>query len=163
MVNAHSKNFNIVFDRPMSKTTRAHQVAMYVVFESPLQMLADSPSNYLKEHQSTQFISVIPTVWDETRILSAKISDHIITARRSGTEWFIGVMGNSKARAFTVDLSFLSSGDYQMESFSDGTNAEKYASDYQINKQLVTNISKVNIKLAPSGGWAARLIKVQAK
>ncbi len=163
MVNAHSKNFHIVFNRPMSKTTRAHQVAMYVVFESPLQMLADSPSNYIKEHLSTQFISVIPTVWDETRILSAKISDHIITARRSGTEWFIGVMGNSKPREFTVDLSFLSSGDYQMESFADGINAEKYASDYQINKQSVTNINKVNIKLAPSGGWVARLIKVQAK
>ena len=163
MVNAHSKNFHTVFDRPMSKTTRAHQVAMYVVFESPLQMLADSPSNYIKEHQSTQFISAIPTVWDETRILSAKISDHIITARRSGSEWFIGVMGNSKPREFTVDLSFLSSGNYQMESFADGINAGQYASDYQINEQLVTNISKIKIKLAASGGWVARLIKVQAK
>jgi len=161
MVNAHSKNFHIVFDRPMSKTTRAHQVAMYVVFESPLQMLADSPSNYIQEHQSTRFISDIPTVWDETRILSAKISDHIITARRSGAEWFIGVMGNSKARVFAVDLSFLAAGDYQMESYADGINAEKYASDYQIDKQLVTNISKVNIKLAPSGGWVARLIKAK--
>jgi len=163
MVNAHSKNFHIVFDRPMSKTTRAHQVAMYVVFESPLQMLADSPSNYIKEHQSTQFISAIPTVWDETRILSAKISDHIITARRSGSEWFIGVMGNSKPREFTVDFSFLSSGNYQMESFADGINAGQYASDYQINNQLVSNISKVKIKLAASGGWVARLIKVQSK
>ncbi|KGJ91208.1 glycoside hydrolase family 97 protein [Colwellia psychrerythraea] len=163
MINAHSKNFNIVFDRPMSKTTRAHQVAMYVVFESPLQMLADSPSNYLKEYQSTQFISVIPTVWDETRILSAKISDHIITARRSGDEWFVGIMGNSKAHDFTVDLSFLSSGDYQMESFADGINSEKYASDYQINKQSVTRLNKVKVRLAPSGGWVARLIKVKVK
>ncbi|GHE95931.1 glycoside hydrolase family 97 protein [Thalassotalea profundi] len=157
MVNAQPENFNIVFDRPMSKTTRAHQVAMYVVFESPLQMLADSPSNYLKEHETTQFISTIPTVWDETIILSAKISDHIITARRSGEHWFIGVMGNSMARDFTVDLSFLPKGEYELESFADGVNADKFASDYQMYKHKVTPQSKVNIKLAPSGGWVARL------
>ena len=161
MVNAQAKNFSIVFDRPMSKTTRAHQVAMYVVFESPLQMLADSPSNYLKEHQTTQFISKIPTVWDETRIISAKLSDHIITARRSGDEWFIGAMGNSNAREFTIDLSFLPVGDYQLESFADGVNAGKYASDYQIKQQVVNRLTQVNIKLSPSGGWAARLSQVQ--
>lgn len=157
MVNAQPENFNIVFDRPMSKTTRAHQVAMYVVFESPLQMLADSPSNYLKAHETTQFISTIPTVWDETIILSAKISDHIITARRSGEHWFIGVMGNSMARDFTVDLSFLPQGEYELESFADGINADKFASDYQIGQQQVTSKSKVKIQLAPSGGWVARL------
>lgn len=159
MVNAQPNNFNIVFDRPMSKTTRAHQVAMYVVFESPLQMLADSPSNYLKEHQTTEFISKIPTVWDETVILSAKLSDHIITARRSGDDWFIGVMGNSKAREFVVDLSFLPQGQYKMKSFADGVNADQYASDYHINNQRVTQLSNININLAPSGGWVAKLSK----
>ncbi len=159
MVNAQPENFKIIFNRPMSKTTRVHQMAMYVIFESPLQMLADSPSNYLKEHQSTEFISKIPTVWDDTRILSAKLSDHIITARRSGDDWFIGVMGNSEQREFTIDLSFLSKGIYNMESFADGINAAKYASDYQTLRQQVNNKSKFTIKLAPSGGWVARLEK----
>lgn len=159
MVNAQPENFKIVFNRPMSKTTRAHQLAMYVVFESPLQMLADSPSNYLKEHESTQFISNVPTVWDETIILSAKLSDHIIIARKSGDDWFIGVMGNSKKRKFTLDLSFLDKGTYTMESFSDGINADKYASDYKQKTQQVSSNTKVNIELAPSGGWVARLRK----
>ncbi|GIU08553.1 MULTISPECIES: glycoside hydrolase family 97 protein [unclassified Shewanella] len=160
MINTQPDNFRINFNRPMSKTTRVHQIAMYVVFESPLQMLADTPSHYLREHESTVFITSVPTVWDETRVLSAKISDHIIIARRSGDDWFIGVMGNSQAREFTVDLSFLAestSKSYQMDSFADGINADKYASDYQTRAEQVTSADKINITLAPSGGWVARL------
>jgi len=122
-------------------------------------MLADTPSNYLKEHESTEFISKVPTVWDETIIISAKLSDHIITARKSGEDWFIGVMGNSKKRDFTIDLSFLGKGDYLMESFADGINADKYASDYQKRTRKVTANTKVNVQLAPSGGWIARIQK----
>ncbi len=159
MVNAQPENFKIIFNRPMSKTTRVHQMAMYVVFESPLQMLADSPSNYLKEHDSTAFISKVPTVWDDTIILSAKISDHIIMARRSADDWFIGVMGNSEKREFSIDLSFLGTGDYKMESFADGVNADKYASDYKKQIKWVDAKSKINITLAPSGGWVAKISK----
>jgi alpha-glucosidase len=134
-------------------------MAMYVVFESPLQMLADSPSNYLKEHESTLFISRVPTVWDETFVLSAKLSDHIITARKSGEDWFIGVMGNSQKREFSIDLSFLEAGEFTMESFADGINADKYASDYQRQKRQVNTSTTLNIKLAPSGGWVAKISK----
>ncbi|MGS0680834.1 glycoside hydrolase family 97 protein [Shewanella sp. 125m-7] len=160
MVNAQPDNFRINFNRPMSKTTRVHQMAMYVVFESPLQMLADTPSHYLREHESTEFITRVPTVWDETKVLSAKISDHIIIARRSGKQWFIGVMGNSRPREFTLDLSLLGlseSQQYQMSSFADGNNADKYASDYQTKTETVTAKSTINITLAPSGGWVANL------
>ncbi len=159
MVNAQPDNFKIVFNRPMSKTTRVHQMAMYVVFESPLQMLADSPSNYLKEHESTQFISQIPTVWDETIVLSAELSDHIIIARKSGFDWFIGVMGNSKKREFSLDLTFLGAGEFTMESFSDGANADKYASDYKTQVEQVSESSIIKAKLAPSGGWVAKISK----
>jgi alpha-glucosidase len=159
MVNAQPENFKIIFNRPMSKTTRVHQMAMYVVFESPLQMLADSPSSYLKEHESTEFISKVPTVWDETIILSAKLSDHIITARKSGEDWFIGAMGNSKKREFILDLSFLGKGNFSMQSFADGKNANKYASDYQTKTQKVSATTQVKINLAPSGGWVARISK----
>ncbi|GIU28096.1 glycoside hydrolase family 97 protein [Shewanella schlegeliana] len=159
MVNAQPENFNINFNRPMSKTTRAHQLAMYVVFESPLQMLADTPSHYLREHESTEFITRVPTVWDETQVLSAKISDHIMIARRSGNQWFIGVMGNSKQREFTLDLSFLGSDNklYQMHSITDGPNAHRYGSDYASKSEVVTAQSLIKIQLAPSGGWVARL------
>ncbi len=159
MVNAQPDNFKIVFNRPMSKTTRVHQMAMYVVFESPLQMLADSPSNYLKEHESTQFISQIPTVWDETIVLSAELSDHIIIARKSGFDWFISVMGNSKKREFSLDLTFLGAGEFTMESFSDGANADKYASDYKTQVEQVSESSIIKVKLAPSGGWVAKISK----
>ncbi|ABV86953.1 glycoside hydrolase family 97 protein [Shewanella pealeana] len=160
MVNAQPENFKINFNRPMSKTTRVHQLAMYLVFESPLQMLADTPSHYLREHESTEFITSVPTVWDETLVLSAKIGDHIIIARRSADKWFIGVMGNSQAREFTLDLSFLAdsaSQVYQMNSFADGLNADKYASDYLSKSEQVTAKDKVKITLAPSGGWVASL------
>ena len=161
MVNSQPENFNINFNRPMSKTTRVHQMAMYVVFESPLQMLADSPSNYLREAESTDFISKVPTVWDETIIVSAKIADHIITARRSGDEWFIGVMGNSNKREFTINLSFLDNGNYQMDSFADGINSDRHASDYKIHNQQVIKNQDIPIKLAPSGGWVAHLTKLK--
>ena len=157
MVNSQPENFSIVFNRPMSKTTRAHQVAMYIVFESPLQMLADSPSNYLKAHESTAFISMIPTVWDETKVLSAKLKEHIITARRSGKDWFIGMMSNSQGLDVEIDMSFLPDGQYRLSSFGDGKNAERYASDYVTKEFIVSNRDKVTISTAPNGGWAARL------
>lgn len=162
MVNTQPENFNINFNRPMSKTTRTHQLAMYVVFESPLQMLADTPSHYLAEHESTEFITSVPTVWDETRVLSAKISDHIIIARRSGQQWFIGAMGNSKPREFSFDLSFIGSANerYQMYSIADGINAQRYASDYSPKSEIVTANSQIDIQLAPSGGWVARLMPI---
>ncbi len=160
MINRQPKNFAINFERPMSKTTRAHQVAMYVIYESPLQMLADSPSNYLKEAATTRFIAAIPTVWDETRIIAAKMSDHIISARRSGDNWFIGAINNEIAKDFSIDLSFLSAGDYQLAIFQDGINADRYASDYQIKHLIVNKNDNLSIQLAANGGWAARLTPI---
>lgn len=155
-VNAQPKNFNISFNRPMSKTTRVHQMAMYVVYESPMQMLADSPSNYLAAPKTTAFIAKVPTVWDDTKILSAKLGDHIITARRSGTSWYVGVMGNGKPRDFTLDLAFLGKGGYQMQSFADGVNADKFAQDYRQQQSKVDRNDQIKVLLAPNGGWVAR-------
>ena len=90
MINATKADFKPIFNRPMSQGTRCQQLAMYVVFESPLQMLADSPSNYRKEPESLAFLSAVPTVWDETRVLSAAIGEHILVARRSGSDWYVG-------------------------------------------------------------------------
>ncbi|WP_282131153.1 glycoside hydrolase family 97 protein [Pseudoalteromonas aliena] len=160
MVNTQPENFRISFNRPMSKTTRAHQVALYVVFESPLQMLADSPSNYRKEHESTRFISSIPSVWDETVVLSAKLTDHIVMARRSGSDWFVAVLGNSEGREYEIDFGFLGQGQYKMELFKDGINADNYASDYATSTLAIDSKLKHKVQLAPNGGWVAKLRKV---
>ncbi len=110
MNNAQPKNFRAIFDRPMSMGTRAHQVAMYVVYLSPLQMLADSPSQYLKESECAKFISRIPTTWDATIPLQASIGEEIAVARKHGKTWYIGAMTNEKARELNLDLSFLDGG-----------------------------------------------------
>jgi alpha-glucosidase len=157
MVNAQPDNFNAVWNRPMSQGTRCHQLAMYVVFESPLQMLADNPSNYYKEAECMEFLSVVPSVWDTTIVLSAKIADHILIARKKGDEWFVGGMTNGGPKDLKVDFSFLGTGNHKIDIWQDGINANRYASDY---KKISTDISAkdtMKIHLAPGGGWAARI------
>ena len=159
MSNAQKDNFQISWNRPMSLGTRCHQVAMYVVFESPLQMLCDSPSAYLKEKETTTFISKIPSVWDEIKVLKAKVGDYIIIARRKGKTWYIGGMTDWTGRDFEIDLSFLPSGTFKMEIMKDGTNAHRFAEDYVKETKKVTNKSRVKIKMAQGGGWAAIISK----
>jgi len=143
----------------MSLGTRCHQVAMYVVYESPLQMLCDAPSAYLKEKETTEFISKIPSVWDETKVLEAKVADYIIIARRKGKTWYIGGMTDWTARNFEIDLSFLAKGEYNMEVMKDGANANRFGEDYKKDKLKVSSKSKVKIKMATGGGWAAIISK----
>ena len=94
MLNATKKDFAPVFDRPMSLGTRCHQLGMYVVFESPLQMLSDSPSNYLREPEMMEFLAPVPSVWDDTKVLDARIAEYALVARRSGKDWYVGAMTN---------------------------------------------------------------------
>ncbi len=155
MINAQPKNFDISWNRPMSMGTRCHQIAMYVIYESPLQMLADNPSNYIKEEETTRFIAKIPTVWDETKVLKATIGEVIAIARRKGNNWYIGAMTNNEARKFEIDLSFLNEGKYQMQVFRDGPNAHRYASDYRTIIRTVMKQDRLNLELAPGGGWVA--------
>ena len=112
MLNATKAGFAQIFDRPMAMGTRCHQLAMYVVFESPLQMLADSPSNYLREPEAMEFLSAVPTVWDETRVLDAKIAEYVVVARRKGSDWYIGAMTNWTPRDLEIDLGFLPAGNF---------------------------------------------------
>ena len=96
----------------MSLGTRCHQLAMYVVYESPLQMLADSPTNYMREPETMEFLRPIPTVWDETRVLDGRIGDYVVVARRKGQDWFVGAMNDWTPRELEIDLaSFLPAGD----------------------------------------------------
>ena len=161
MINAQEKNFQATFTRPMSMGTRCHQLAMYVVYESPLQMLADSPSHYLKETEYLEFLSKVPVVWDETHVLEARVADYIVIARRSGEEWYMGAMTDGTAREFSVDLSFLPEGEFEAAIFKDGINAQHYGSDYKKEVTPLSNQDKLKIKLAPGGGWVARIYPVE--
>ena len=159
MRNAQERQFSPVFDRPMSLGTRVHQLAMYVVFESPLQMLADSPSNYLDQPECLAFLSGVPVTWDETRVLTARVGDWIAVARRKGEEWYVGAMTDWTARDLELDLSFLGSGVWQAETFADGANAERDAEDYtRTTEPGAPGIIRVH--LASGGGWVTRFRRV---
>jgi len=157
MLNANRRSFASIFDRPMSLGTRCHQLAMYVVFESPLQMLADSPSNYLREPEAMSFLGPVPSVWDETRVLDASIAEYVAVARRNGRDWYIGAMTNWTPREMELDLSFLPPGNFKMQAFQDGVNANRMAGDYEVVRRQVNRDTKLKIRLAEGGGWAARI------
>lgn len=159
MSNATRRTFRSVNNHPMSQGTRVHQMAMYTVFEAPLQMLADSPSKYAKEQECTDFISKIPTTFDETIALDGKIAEFITIARRKGDIWYVASMTNWIPRSCTIDLSFLGEGNYEAEIFADGVNADRDATDYKKETCTVTFKDKFNVQLAPGGGWTARITK----
>ena len=157
MFNAARESFAAVFNRPMSQGTRCHQLAMYVVFESPLQMLADSPSNYLREPESLEFLAAVPTVWDETRVLDARVGEYILLARRAGKDWYVGAMTGWTPRDVDLSLSFLGEGGYIADIYRDGPNADRVGVDYVREKHAVVSSDRLRIHLAPGGGWAARI------
>ncbi|PID61821.1 MAG: alpha-glucosidase [Ignavibacteriae bacterium] len=162
MKNAAKGNFVGIFNAPMSQGTRVHQMAMYVIYESPLQMLCDNPSNYLKEQEVMEFLSPVPVQWDTTKIIQAKISDYIITARKYQENWYLAVMNDWEPRKFYISLNFLDDNKkYKMLIFKDGKNAHRYGSDYIKENNEVTSKSSVDIELAPGGGYVCRIIPIE--
>lgn len=155
MINAQRNSFRIVDAAPMTQGTRIHQLAMYVVYESPLQYLAGNICDYLKEPEYAEYYGKIPVVWDETVVMDGRISDYILVARRNGNDWWIGAMTDWTPRSLQVDLSFLEEGSYNAEIYMDGTNADVYASDYRKESIQVTRNDKLTLKMAPGGGWVA--------
>lgn len=159
MKNAQLENYRWNWERPMSLGTRCHQLAMYVVYESPLQMLADTPSNYLKEEESMEFLSAVPSVWDETIALDAQYGDYVLMARKSGKDWYVGAMTDWDERDLEFDFSFLGEGTFEIDIFQDGVNADRYGSDFKRVSRDITSTDKLIIHLAPGGGWAARITR----
>ncbi len=155
MVNAQKINFRPIARRPMSQGTRCHQLAMYVVYESPLQMLSDSPSHYYDNPEAMDFLSEVPTVWDETKVLDAKVGEYVLIARRNGNKWYIGGMTDWQPRDITIDLSFLKEGTHTLTMWQDGVNANRYGNDNVKTSQEVTAADKIKVHLAPGGGVAA--------
>jgi alpha-glucosidase len=155
MVNVNKRNFKPLYNVPMSQGTRCQQLAMYVVYESPLQMLADNPSNYYREPECMEFLSKVPVVWDDTKVLDAKLSDYVLLARRSKDKWYIGAMTDWTAREMIIDFTFLGEGEYKITMYQDGINADRNGNDYKILKGKITRKDKHKIKLAPGGGFTA--------
>lgn len=137
---------------PMAGGTRAYQMALYVCFESGLQMLADSPTRYLREDECTRFIASVPTTWDDTRVLSAKAGDHYVVAKRKGSRWFIGAITGDKPQDIEISLNFLD-GNGHMTYFQDGRNAHRIGVDYKKQQQNVTPQTRMKLHLVRNGGW----------
>ena len=157
MRNATRTTFAAINSQPMAMGTRCHQLAMYVVYDAPLQMLSDSPSNYLREPETMEFLGPVPTEWDDTKVLDARIADYVAVARRNGREWYVGAMNDWTPRSLQVDLSFLPEGSFTMEAYQDGVNADRNASDCKKISMQVSRSTKITLPLASGGGWAARI------
>ncbi|MDL2211036.1 glycoside hydrolase family 97 protein [Bacteroides sp. OttesenSCG-928-M17] len=160
MRNASKGNYFPSNSEPMSQGTRCRQLAMYVIFESPFNMLCDAPTNYMREPESLQFIAEIPTVWDETITLEGKLGEYIVMARRSGSTWYVGGMTNWDAREVTIDLSAITKEletKYLVTQFADGANAHRSGRDYKKSSFTVTGKEKLTIHMAPGGGFAFKL------
>lgn len=159
MRNASKSNYRPVYNEPMSQGTRCRQLAEYVVFDSPLNMLCDSPSNYIAEVECTEFIAACPETWDESLGVNGEIGKYITIARRSGDAWYVGALTNWDERDITLDLSFLGEGEWSLDIFQDGPNAEKAARDYVHTTATVPAGHKITAHLAPGGGWAAKITR----
>ena len=157
MLNGTKTTYRESYHEPMSQGTRCRQFAMYVIFESPFNMLCDSPCNYEKEPVSTEFIAAIPTVWDETVALDGKVGQYAVMARRKDDAWYVGGMTNWNGRYVTVDLSFLPEGTYDVEKYVDGYESHVLARDFRVEKQSADNTAKIKVWMAAGGGFAFKI------
>lgn len=159
--NAQKKEFYQYGNRPVGLGSRSHSMALNVMFESPLTMLPDSPSDYYANDECTSFLTKIPVVWDETKIIDAKIGEYVILARRSGDDWYLAAITNWDARKLTVDLNFLGSGKYNMNYFMDGKNTNNRAIDFVHKSQKVDSSTTIEMNLSSGGGWVAKIMRKQ--
>jgi len=159
MRNSNRRNFRPINSNPMSQGTRCHQLAMYVIFEVPFQMLSDNATAYMQEQESTDFITKVPTTFDETVPLDGKVAEYVAIARRNGDTWYVGAMTNWTRRELTIDFSFLGGGEWKAVIFKDGINADRDATDYLREETKISANDKMQINLSTGGGWAARIEK----
>ena len=157
--NATKIQFKPIWGKVMSQGTRCHQLAMFVVYNNPLQIFSGNPSQGYLEPKFMELLGGIPTTWDTTIILEAKVADYIITARRKGEEWFIGGMTDWTARGFNLQFNFLSEGNYEATICEDGINADRYAADYSIRTFSIKKEDSIPVQMAPGGGFLIHLKK----
>jgi alpha-glucosidase len=156
MRSAHKQDYKPSWVNTMSIGTRAHQLAMYIVFESGFQMLADNPFNYLREPETTSFITSVPVTWDETRVLDASVGEYIVTAKRKDEKWFIGAMGNDQKHDLKIETNFLKANtSYQITLIKDGINADFQAMDFKRVVKPVKAGETIDINMVKDGGFVA--------
>lgn len=158
MRNATQKDWRAVYYSPMSMGTRCHQLAAYIVHDSPLTMLCDAPTNYLKEQECVDFITSLPVETDSTFIASGEIGKYIVSVRKKDINWYIGGMTNWDERDVQLDFSFLPAGmSYTATLFADGINANKQAEDYLMEQLTVDRTTRMTLHLASGGGFVLKL------
>ena len=145
---------------PMVMGTRAHQLAMYAVYEAAIQMVADHPGAY-RDQPAFEFIRNAPATWDETKVLNGLPGEFVTIARRHGKEWFMGSMTNWTARKIEVPLSFLGAGQYRAEIYADAADAGKLPKNVSIQKKTVDRSGRLTVEMAPGGGCAVRFVPLQ--
>ncbi len=162
MLNGGRWNYHPCWMEPMSQGTRCHQLALYIVLESPLNMLCDSPTHYEREPDYTRFVAGIPTVWDETRVLQGEVGEYIVTARRKGNTWYVGGITNWTERDVEIDFEELQSDSatqplsYSVTLYTDGINAHRKGSDYKLST-FHSPLSTLKVHLAPGGGFVIKI------
>ena len=138
---------------PMTGGTRSYHMATYIVFESGIQMLSDSPTRYYAEEPCTRFITSVPVTWDETRVVDAKAGEYILVAKRKGTKWYIGAITGKDSQTLTLPLDFLGSGKHQLTYFEDGPNSDRQAMEYRQRQSTVDASTTMTLHLVRNGGW----------
>ncbi len=161
LLNAQKDQFRPIGKNPMSIGTRCHQLAMFAVYDSPLQIFSGNISQGLKEPEFMQLLGNIPTTWDETKILQGKVGEFIITARKKGNNWFIAGLNNSNARTISLNFDFIENTKFNMTICNDGVNAHNYGSDYEIRQKNIEYAEKLDISMAPGGGFLIRLTQIR--
>jgi len=157
MQNATKENFRPVGNRPMEQGTRAHAMALAVICESPMQMVPDAPGDYYANDACSRFLFSLPVTWDQTIPLAGEVADYLMLVRRHGEDWYLSAITDWTPRDQKVDFSFLPQGDFEMQFFEDGVNADTRAIDYRQGTSVIDANSHLDIKLAPGGGFVARI------
>jgi len=158
-INANKETFRPLANHVMSQGTRCHQLAMFVAYDSPLQMFSGNPSDAIQESEYTSFLLSLPTTWDDTKVIDAKLGDYLVIVRKKGNDWYLAAMTDWTDREMEIDLSFLESGSFTAYICEDGINARKHASDYRLRKETVDPSKKLKITMAAGGGFVAKIIK----
>ncbi|GAB3507211.1 glycoside hydrolase family 97 protein [Spirosoma knui] len=157
--NATKEQFRPIAGQVMSQGTRCHQLAMFVVYDSPMPIFSGNPSQALLEPRFMDFLGRLPTTYDDTQVLDAQLGEYIVTGRRLGNDWFVGALTNWTARDVSLPLSFLGAGTYEVIGCLDGINADRNPVDYQFTQRTVTRADSLNLHMAQGGGFVLQLKK----
>jgi alpha-glucosidase len=160
MRNGQKKEFRAIGPMPMSQGTRVHQLALHILYESPWQKMGGNVSDYFREPEFTEWMARIPTVWEETRVLEARLGEHLVVLRSAADgSYYLGALTGSAPRELRLALSFLGPGEWRLTGYEDGPNAHQYGADHRWIARPVTAEESLTLRLAPGGGWAGRFAR----